>query len=247
VAKWVAPSSTPYASSFPDANICVQIMDTTGTTALAYDYDRVSYSRLETIANNVSSNPSTATIYTNYETNLAFPFNYGNIVVDTFQKPSGSANTVQLTYDGYGTLVTPYGTFTNVVRIYRYWGPNDYGYSWWILNPLANVGSYDNTSRQFICATLGTSTGVKDAGAVSTGVEVFPNPAGNQFHIRISGLSDLSMVDLVITNVVGEVVKTAPLHSEETTVSKDDLRSGVYFYQVRNNHEVVATGKLILQ
>ena len=237
VGKWIAPSSSPYGATYPNANICLQIMDTSGTTALAYNYDRLTSFKLEQIALSVSANPSTAVIYTNYETELPFPFSFGNNLTDTFQKPSGSANTVQLTYDAYGTLTTPFGTYTNVARVYRYWGPNDYGYECCNINPLDVIVSYDNSSKQFICAKYVASTGIAEV-KQNISFEIFPNPVANELNIVTK--ENVSRID--IYSISGKLQLTTTQNKFDISI----LSQGIYFVKVYSQNGV-ATQKFVKQ
>jgi type IX secretion system substrate protein len=241
----VTPSSTPYISTFPTATFCAKLSPISGGSA--YIYERISSTKWEQLANDYAG-VGTGTDYTpNPESSIEFPMSYLNSFVDTFQKVGGGANTVTITYDGYGTLMTPFGTYTNVARIYKYWGPGDYDYNWYETSPnLGIVVSFDAQSNAYtLVREAGATSGIKVESAPHA-VTLFPNPFTDRATLKID-VDELRNASVTITDVMGNVVKQIPLVATETTIQRDDLSSGIYLYHVCNNGFRISNGRLIIQ
>ncbi len=241
----VNPASTPYFSTFPTATFCAEVNPSSGGSA--YIYERLSSSKWEQLANNYSG-VGTGTDYTpDPETAVEFPMSYLNSVIDTFQKVGGSANTVTITYDGYGTLITPFGTYTNVVRIYKYWGPGDYDYNWYVTSPnLDIVLSFDMQSNAYTFIRTASTTAIKEVSAKET-AQIYPNPLTNSGTLKISAPNGLYNAFLTVADATGRIVKYVPAYEAETTISRDQLCPGLYFYSVENSGLKIASGKLVIQ
>ncbi len=237
-------STSPYYSTFPTSTFCAEITPTVGSPM--YVYERISSSRWEQLANNYAGT-GTGTVYTNPESSLDFPMSYLDSFVDTFQKTTGGPNTVTVTYDGYGTLITPFATYTNVVRIQKYWGVGDYDYNWYITSPYLDIiASYDAQSSAYtiIGSNIG-STAIKEVNAKEN-VSVYPNPFTGSTTLKV-GVSNFCNASFTMTDAIGRVVKQMPVTANETTISRDGLCAGLYFYSVQNNGVKITTGKLIIQ
>ncbi len=113
-ATMLDPASTPYGSSFPSANICQE----SGGSYAYYRHDNNAQQIHGTFQSGVIIQ------YNNPEDYIRFPLNYTDSFTDYFEAnyESGGVNfyrsgTSTGTYDGYGTLIMPYGTFSNVIRV----------------------------------------------------------------------------------------------------------------------------------
>lgn len=239
----INPTTSPYASTFPSATICAKITPATGP--VMYAYEKVSSTKWETVANNYYG-VGTGQDYTpNFESFLEFPFSYTNTFRDTFQKVGGSANTVDITYDGYGTLITPFATYTNVVRIQKYWGPGDYDYNWYTTSPyLGIVASYDAQGNNYVLVNNASAAVHNINQPVS--VQLFPNPATSHVTV-LTSFSEINNASVVITDISGKTMSITAITGNETHLDRNGLAPGIYLYQVQNNGLKVASGKIIFQ
>ena len=242
----VTPSSTPYFSSFPTTTFCAKINPSGGSSQ--YVYERLTTTRWEQLANNYAG-VGTGTDYTpNPESSIEFPMSYLSSFKDTFQKTTGGANTVDVTYDGYGTLITPFATYTNVVRIKKYWGPGDFDYNWYTTSPsLGIVFSYHGQANSYTLIRAGAATTKASQVAANFSCRLYPNPFSGNATLFINAAQEITPALLVITDLTGRVIKQIPVVSSETKINADGLVPGLYFYRVTSNYGQVANGKFTVR
>lgn len=104
-------TGTPYAATYPAAN-WAWAQDITGLGA-NYTYLDISATAINILARDVPSNPDN---YTDPAQVMEFPLPLGGSFTDTYAHNSGSSS-YTWTYSGFGTLITPVGTFTNVAKL----------------------------------------------------------------------------------------------------------------------------------
>jgi len=239
----VDPTTSPYYSTFPTANYCLKLQPTAGSAI--YDYNRNTATKIDELANSYAT--GTGSDYTpDHETEMPFPFAYGNSVTDTFQKVAGSPNTVIITYDGFGTLKTPYGTYTNAVRMKHDYGGTDVDYKWWSTNPLFIMAVYSGSSGTYTFIG-GATSAVPNTPTSENTVHVYPNPMKDKATVSVHIAAGLEDVHLIISDITGRVVKNMQITGTETTLSKDGMTTGVYFYRLMNNCGCIANGKLMIE
>lgn len=240
----VDATTSPYGSTFPTSNFCAKIMPLSGSPM--YVYERISSARWEQLANNYAGT-GTGTVYTNPETTLQFPMHYLDAFTDTFQKTTGGPNTVDVTYDGYGTLITPVATYTNVVRIKKYWGPGDYAYNWLTTSPyLGIIAVYDATGNSFSFFGSSATTAVQSVNRPAE-VAIVPNPFSTQATLVFNSPEGINNAWLTVYDATGRVVRHLPVTQPATTIDRESLSSGLYFYTLHNNAGRVANGKFVIQ
>ena len=79
-------------------------------------------------------------------------------------------------------------------------------------------------------------------------VKVYPNPAQDQVTLKIDRktlASHKSMKLQLIDNQGRTVKEINTIHSEETTIDIQELKGGVYIYQLLSNGQIITIGKLI--
>ena len=108
----------------------------------------------------------------------------------------------------------------------------------------AGIVPDDNRNTTF---TVTTATGISHLQSDENLVSLFPNPVTTTATIRISNRAKLQNAELKIMDVTGRTVRTIPnIQSNEIPVTKEDLPSGVYFYQLTEAGESVK-GKFVVQ
>jgi len=118
VFDWIDPADSPYADSFPDANLCASFL------GFGYGYYRNSGSVFEYLG---SGNQFGFDIYTNTQTFDYIGMNFQETVVDSYEivrynnftdpmMPKGESS---FTYDAYGTLILPDVTIPDAIRLFE--------------------------------------------------------------------------------------------------------------------------------
>ena len=232
------PATSEFAAEWPSANYVATYSDAGSDRFFYYN---VLSDRLEVVADGISS-LSDNTIYTaNPRTNLKFPFAYQETVTDQFTDPFGTLNTT-LTYDGYGTLITPTNTFDEVVRIVVLAPNGNPTYEWWTLDPLLPVFTY---TFGYCTQWAATGTGINGVAAAPT-VSVQPNPFTDRTSFTIDAATLAKGASLTLTNATGQVVYTASLSSTSTPVERGMLANGLYLYHVRTADGLARTGRMVV-
>lgn len=156
-----SPGSTPNGSLYPAANYV--FYDPALTSFVAYNY--VNFSA-DSIVENGSYSPSTShEIFQNPDKHLIFPFDYNQSFVDSYAKTNYSdATTISsfqtgtrtVTYSGYGTLILPQGSFTNVALISELrtnsLGPDSYTYTWYEVSSGKKLLLYESNDGDVLVA-----------------------------------------------------------------------------------------------
>jgi hypothetical protein len=229
-------STSTYRASYPTANVLYTA--TTGTNTLYYYFDTTTSGLYEItdaitspgIGNDFSPKPMQL---------LQFPFHYQDSVSSTFQKVGGNLNTEWVVYDGYGTLILPYNTFSNVVRV-KIVHPTATIYYWYTLNPLTIVLSH-NTATNAFSATNPTLTGVEKFDSQNSTLHIYPNPAQNNFTIEVSTNEKQT---LQLFDINGKLILQQSIQSN-TVIDARGLSNGIYYACIINNNSV-ATKKLVI-
>lgn len=227
---YVNPSGTPYGDSFPSSNYCL-VLDSAGI-GHQYTYSIQSSGKLETVGENI-----TATIGYDYspnpKTELEFPFHFLDNFTDDWQRTEGSSGTVIALYDAYGTLATPFGEFTNVVRL-NYNDGATQKYIWYSINPVYPIWTYvpaDSASVVIIINPVGIeSENLQDP--VET---ISPNPAHDQLNIWFSKLVNANEASLHLYDFVGKEVNSFTMSAKNPQLITLDIHGmpgGIYLLEV---------------
>jgi hypothetical protein len=235
----VNPSSTPHTTSFPSATHAYTFSNT-------YSYFNASSTKMEVLGYTIVS-PGSGNDYTpNPRTVLKFPFNFGNSLTDDWQKAGGSTNSVTITYDAYGTLIMPTKTYQNVVRVKEDYGSGGVDYQWYILNPLMSVLVFDHNTSTFYYVGA-TATAINAPAASLYKAELYPTPASDKLTLTLNAAPLQNELTLSIMNMSGQIIRELVINSQVTDISIDDMPSGIYVYQLKDEQNTVKTGKIIVE
>lgn len=245
-----SPSATPYAGLYPSANYA--FYDPALTVLLAYEYDHINS---DSVVIEGSYSPSTAhEIYQDGDKRMIFPFSYGQSFNDSYAKTNYSdANTVSsyqtgtrdVSFNGFGTLILPQGTFSNVALITETRtnsiGPNSNVYTWLDITNGNTLMMYSiNGSNIAVVFTTSLATGVNEIQHNASVVQ-FLNPSSESVTIQTSHNTDR----IIITTTDGKCIFNKNPDTHEQTFHFH-TKPGIYFVHVwsNNNHLVK---KLIVQ
>lgn len=76
-------------------------------------------------------------------------------------------------------------------------------------------------------------------------VTIFPNPISLSTSIVIKNIALFDHIQMKIYNVLGEEIINTIITNNETTLPTATLVTGVYFYKIFSNQELIQSGKLI--
>lgn len=208
-------AGTPYSADHPTANMA-SAETMAGTTSYTY-YDLQS-TRLDILANGVGSmDPN---VYSEPKTVLEFPYAFNDWFIDYYNE-NGTDYSVSRAYMGYGTVILPNGTFTNVVKQASTSGAIDF-YTTSPTAPLVHIES-DGSA---VVALPGT-VGIQEHGQASA-LRSFPNPVQD----RLTLANDAPLGDWQIMDATGRVAQAGRTGAPSTTIDLSSLAPGSYIARI---------------
>ncbi|MEL7532864.1 MAG: T9SS type A sorting domain-containing protein [Bacteroidota bacterium] len=255
----VDPMMAPSNVSFPEATFAsmTQTQDTEFIQVTDSSYVRLGV--------------NTATVFIDYsvaETILKFPMQYQDTFRTEFRGQYESAGTTVYRegitrgeYDAYGTLILPWGTITDVVRIHLvsttsdsvdlgsgpfFFNTTTDSYLWikegadFQLFGIYSVDSGTGALTQYAVfqEEPSFSTAISDGRFKGARLKVYPNPAKEQITLDLQ-LEEAHQVSILIENQMGQVVKYLDqgllgFGNHERAYDVSDLSAGVYFLRIQN-------------
>lgn len=249
----VDPDSTPGGINYPNSSVAWY-------ESAGYSYFHYQPSSIDYQGN--YNGVQVCTIYTDPAITLICPMSYGSSFTDTYEtnicggQPAFGDKTV--TYDAFGTLILPYGTFQNAVRFHVIDTFNLPGitltydnYSWWdsSLNMEVLIVSYRTglPTRKYIQFTQVTGVLAASDNQIATpSIMLYPNPVRDQVHIETP--DELQGSWLTLFSVSGQIAAMMRLDIVHSTLQVPTLASGLYFYQVSDQAgNLIQTGKMAVE
>lgn len=228
-------AGSPFASTFPTANYAYRYDGMGGTR---YYYHNITASKYEILA--LGYNNDLGWNYTPDPMVWAqFPYTFGMVFTDTFQSTDDEmATSVTYTYDAYGTLILPTGTFTDVIR-QKVVKNGQTNYNWFNVEPffpLLQTVLEENSLGVVKNTTLGTDDRSKAT------FSLWPNPTSGQ--ISLSSDVSFEQAKLSVYDALGKkVVETDIILSsgDAFALNLSNQTSGLYFLTLSD-----ANGKQLL-
>lgn len=78
-----------------------------------------------------------------------------------------------------------------------------------------------------------------------TSISVYPNPAEDVLNIQVENLSQNGTIE--VFDISGKQVLKTNIQNGKNQLNVSILNSGVYFYTVRNNRDIIETKKLLIK
>lgn len=246
----ILSSSTPYAASFPNAEIAMFNLDAYGDSN--YNYF--------TNDSNVYTSWGGAFIqqilnYSNPRDILHYPFTFGDTFSDSYSYTSpfnSDFGAVEITADGYGILLLPQGAFDNCLRVREVRRDtvegefslnihNDSSYRFYSAafpEPLCEVKHHHSSNLYSYIEIYW-----QDVQAEGTGNEddqkllAFPNPCSELLNILLPSGNNSSL--LQITDVVGKHCEIpSQINDNFLRINTASLSDGVYFASVKCGNKI---------
>jgi len=109
-------------------------------------------------------------------------------------------------------------------------------------------GCKDTIYQQILVrGNITTVVSVESQNILNNNTKLFPNPFSQQATLTFNNSKKLNH-SLTLTTLTGQIVKTINnITTEEVTIEKGQLSNGIYFYQLWQNDQRIATGKLIIK
>jgi len=269
VDSFLLPSATPYGSIFPTATIAVHEVAPTTDYYVYYFNDGSEYQRIANVQ------PDTV-IYSNPANEFPYPLSYGTNLNDTYYSSYTSGGTTvhmsgatNLNADGTGTIITPDGQYSDVLRVTGTRDEHDtiFGtptitvhlqstyYDWYqpvlyyplmsilITNVYYSIGPVIH--QKTVGYRNGVQTGINMLDIPDNAVSVSPNPSSTGvFRFRLRNESEM-IRQIDISDLTSRIIYTGKGNINEINLSGS--AKGVYFYHIQTVNGNGYSGKLMIK
>ncbi|MFN8395865.1 MAG: T9SS type A sorting domain-containing protein [Bacteroidia bacterium] len=247
-----SPSSTSQGSSFPSATVVCQ----------SAAGDRYLEANSSALINWGAYVPASGTLipHTDGEDFIRFPMTMGNNFTDQFSAVYTNGGytyhrrgSVTATADGYGTLITPGGTYSNVLRLHYvedYQDSTNFGfpfvttihndeYIWYkdgYHTAIATTFQLSNNGTQIAANATYADFGAVGISAQQAPFELSlsPNPASNATSVNVE-LPTGTVLDLELLDIAGRSIRSIhgiALGTGNMELDLSELPSGLYLVKV---------------
>ncbi|SCX91756.1 T9SS type A sorting domain-containing protein [Flavobacterium caeni] len=211
-----SPVGTAFENSFPTANYCSA---TTGEFQGGYTYFRYDNQSMELLGD-AFTGIGIFSFDPNPRTYITFPYTYNTVINDTYHADNIAFTA---TYDGYGSLTVPFGTYHNVIR-QKIEELGTTNYVWFNANPFFPIAQ---TTEGGIGLMRATNLSAQQFTPSQT-ISVWPNPSRDVFWLE--GVPSQS--DILVCDLKGQVVLQAQTQTTSASVDLSGFASGVYVLKI---------------
>ncbi|MCE3259737.1 MAG: hypothetical protein K0S12_1378 [Bacteroidetes bacterium] len=242
-----SPTGKPFAGDYPSSNYHLEV--TLSGSVMVNEFYVLNGDSLVKLGGHVAGSPYE--IYSNPQIDMKFPFSFNDVFTDNYAKTSYNANgsvsstqtgSVTLTYEGYGTLILPGGTYTNVALVKRVRtnsiGPTTTSYDW-IAFPSGNkLMGYDTNGGLKVNYVTSISTGIPQYDG-SDKFQVYPTVTEGE--IIIKSTEEIGTVKVYSSS--GQLIQS----HENTSSLQLSAPAGIYFIEISSRNGVSkAIRKIVL-
>lgn len=97
----------------------------------------------------------------------------------------------------------------------------------------------------FVLKVPQTLTSAQQENMQRLSVNIFPNPFSS--HSSIAFSDELKDASFIIYDVVGKQIRTIDFSGKQLSIKRENLKSGIYFYQIVSDNKSVSFGKLMVE
>jgi hypothetical protein len=196
---------------------------------------------------------------------LKLPAAYNSSATDTYECSFTSngtsfvrSGTLTQNVDGYGTLVTPEGTFANVMRVHLHLEYTDVT-SFLTINYTTDVYTWykpgvkdELASVNYLNSDIGSSTSASYLEATGLGLTedeigvlaVYPNPVTDQLKLS---LSETGVQSVIVTDIQGNIhICELTQEGSVARLNSSDLSAGIYFIRMAYSSGKVEQAKVTI-
>ena len=105
-----------------------------------------------------------------------------------------------------------------------------------IINSKVDIGAHEFSAVNFV-----------PENNYEISVSVYPNPFSETTTLDIRGIKESEAINMRIYNVFGKIVLQSQILTPKSTVHRNELPPGIYFYELSSERIVCRTGKIIIQ
>jgi hypothetical protein len=229
----VPPWYSPDIDAFPTANFCAEMsfIDLAGPDEIYYMYN-ITPTAIEFLG---TSSYWGVVLYTDPYIYFQFPYFFGSTISDTYIDNFSAVSSMSSSYDAYGTLITPFGTYTDVIRDKRTENGNTY-YRWFKANPFSIVMEGNFSTDGFLHIFKNT-TALDTNENHKKSVAVYPNPTNAILNVQFP--ANATFDKIIISDLAG---KTVMQQTENLSlVNVHDLANGIYVLQAFTGDDLFQT------
>ena len=238
--KSIPESAAPAHSQIPEANYFISVSSIFNNII----YQNFSYVKITSSSYEPLGTINSAGDFEGYiDTPLVpLPLSYTNSFVDSEQLTTDPMVSVSTsTYDAYGSLTTPYGTFTNVVRI-KDEDDVSTSYSWYKFDPYTPLMSIEvsNGTGQITDVIIWENSpglATNQVIAADSKISIFPNPTNDILSLKLP--NNIAIDKITITDLTGKTVKEQSQNTE--VIHVENLATGIYVLQATSGNDSFET------
>lgn len=199
--------------------------------------------------------------YSDPEDLLRYPFTYNDTYTDNLAATFTSgvtfnrSGTITVSADGYGTLITPYGTYNNVIRIHRHQVYQDVSSGIPTLNYETHLYTwYQPGIREFLVSSseltvngtptqagmqytdIAPVTSVGAISAIESSLKLYPNPATSLINVSFSTADNQKVVFTIMDmsgKVMTSVLTNATAGNQTLKMETSSFAAGIYMLQIK--------------
>jgi len=250
-------SSAALSESFSGANFCIKA--TTGEGGIVNRFYIISDNQLEYIGYSIFSPKSSGSDY--YQVHLddtyvvfQLPYIFNTTFSDTYV--TGISTPEINTYDAYGTLITPFHTYQNVIRSIRngvYFGNESYTtYTWYNSSPFYEIMTVTVTFQSSVIVSMNARV-LKNLTFLNNAENKFesefsicPNPTSDILNIKIK--NPQRNLSCSIYDLLGNVLlRNINLSKVSDQINLEDFQKGMYLIEIFDEHQIKLFTKKIIK
>ncbi len=248
----VIPVSSGLLSvEYPDANYC--IVTTKGMGEPVYAFYSIADNAVELIGYSQMDpefGTNSASHFDNASTLFELPYTFGTTFVNQYGYNNNLANDTNH-YDTYGTLITPFGTYNNVIRTKTSHG-NNVNYTWYHVNPFFELMSFytsidgDIIYNNYVSFFKNLTFLDIPKNENKDLLVIYPNPATDYLVVNIND-NQTNML-LTIYDLLGNaLLSNIHLDTNSNQVSLKDFSSGIYCIKITDRNQNTLFTKKVMK